>query len=172
MNLDGDDFELFALDRRFALDAALLDERRRALQARTHPDKFSAQGAAAQRIALQWSVRVNEAHERLKDPLRRAAYLCELRGQRIDAQTNTAMPAVFLTQQIELREALDDARRADEVQSLSAQLAAQRHSALQRLEFLLDEQGDTASAAQEVRALMFVERFAADIDARLEALGE
>lgn len=172
MNLDSDDFELFALDRRFALDAALLDERRRTLQAQTHPDKFAAQGAAAQRIALQWAVRVNEAHERLKDPLGRAAYLCELRGQRIDAETNTAMPTAFLTQQIELREALDDARCADEVQSLSAQLAAQRHSALQRLESLLDVQGDTASAAREVRALMFLERFAAAIDARLEALGE
>lgn len=172
MNLDSDDFELFALDRRFALDAALLDERRRTLQAQTHPDKFAAQGAAAQRIALQWAVRVNEAHERLKDPLGRAAYLCELRGQRIDAETNTAMPTAFLTQQIELREALDDARCADEVRSLSAQLAAQRHSALQRLESLLDVQGDTASAAREVRALMFLERFAAAIDARLEALGE
>jgi molecular chaperone HscB len=29
-----------------------------------------------------------------------------------------------------------------------------------------------AAAAQQVRALMFVERFAADVDRRLEALGQ
>ncbi len=172
MNLDSDDFELFALDRRFAQDADVLDARRRTLQAQTHPDKFAAQGAAAQRVALQWAVRVNEAYERLKDPLRRAAYLCELQGQRIDAETNTAMPAAFLTQQMELREALDDARNAEEIRALSTQLAAQRDRALQRLETLLDVQGDAAAAAQDVRALMFLERFAADIDGRLETLGQ
>ena len=172
MNLDSDDFELFALDRRFALDAALLDARRRTLQGQIHPDRFAAQGAAAQRIALQWAVRVNEAYERLKDPLRRAAYLCELQGQRVNAETNTAMPTAFLMQQMELREALDDARNAEEIQALSTQLAAQRDSALHRLESLLDLQGDAAAATQEVRALMFLERFAADIDSRLEALGQ
>lgn len=172
MNLDSDDFELFALDRRFAQDVAVLNARRRALQARTHPDKFAAQGAAAQRVALQWAVRVNEAYERLKNPLRRAAYLCELQGQRIDAQNNTAMPAAFLTRQMELREALDDARSAEQVQALAKQLAAQRDGALNRLEALLDVQGDAAAAAQEVRALMFLERFAADIDGRLETLGQ
>jgi molecular chaperone HscB len=172
MNLDSDDFELFALKRRFALDRTELDERRRALQTQTHPDKFIAQGAAAQRIALQWAVRVNEAFERLSNPLQRAAYLCELQGQRIDAQTNTAMPAAFLTQQMELREALDDAHRLDDVRSLAANLAAQHQAALLRLQDLLDVQRDVASAAGEVRALMFLERFAADIDGRLEALGE
>jgi molecular chaperone HscB len=172
MNLDSDDFELFALPRRFALNRAVLDERRRSLQAQTHPDKFADQGAAAQRIALQWAVRVNEAYERLKDPLRRAAYLCELQGQRIDAETNTAMPAVFLMQQMELREALDDAHSVAQVQALQLSLQAQREAALAGLQTLLDVQGDAAAAAREVRALMFLERFAHDIDGRLEALGQ
>ena len=172
MKLDSDDFELFALERRYALDRAVLDEQRRVLQTQTHPDKFAAQGVAAQRVALQWAVRVNEAYERLKDPLRRAAYLCELQGQRIDAETNTAMPAAFLNQQMELREALDAARCADEIQSLATNLAAQRDATLQRLENLLDVQRDAAAAAREVRALMFLERFGADIDGRLEALGQ
>ena len=172
MRLDSDDFELFGLRRCFALDRGMLDEHRRTLQAQTHPDKFAAQGAAAQRVALQWAVRVNEAHERLKDPLRRAAYLCELQGQRIDAETNTAMPAAFLMRQMELREALGDARTTAEIESLAANLAAERAAALLRLENLLDVKRDAARAAQEVRALMFLERFAADIDGRLEALGQ
>jgi molecular chaperone HscB len=48
------------------------------MQREAHPDRFAAQGAAAQRVAMQWSVRINEAYQRLKDPLKRAAYLCEL----------------------------------------------------------------------------------------------
>src|SRR6187399_2691677 len=78
MSFASDDFALFDLPRRFALDAADLAARRRALQAEVHPDRFAAGGAAAQRAAMQWAVRVNEAYELLKDPLKRAAYLCEL----------------------------------------------------------------------------------------------
>ncbi|MFZ2651822.1 MAG: Fe-S protein assembly co-chaperone HscB [Burkholderiaceae bacterium] len=170
MKLDSDDFELFGLARRFHLDRADLDERWRALQGQTHPDKFAAEGAAAKRIALQWAVRVNEAYQRLKDPLRRAAYLCELAGHPIAAETNTAMPAAFLVRQMELRESLDEARSPQDIAALAQDIAAQRQAAAQRLQHLLDVAQDTASAAQEVRALMFLERFAADIEHRLAAL--
>ncbi len=80
---------------RFAQDRAALDARWKDLQREAHPDRFAAQGAAAQRVAMQWSVRINEAYQRLKDPLKRAAYLCELHGAPIDAENNTAMPARF-----------------------------------------------------------------------------
>ena len=72
MKLDSDDFELFDLPRRFEQDRAVLDARWRALQAEVHPDRFAAEGAAARRVAMQWAVRVNEAYQRLKDPLKRA----------------------------------------------------------------------------------------------------
>jgi molecular chaperone HscB len=172
MNLDSDDFELFGLERRFEVDRARLDECWRSLQAEVHPDRFAAEGASARRVALQWSVRVNEAYQRLKDPLRRAAYLCELAGQRIDAETNTAMPAAFLAQQMEWREALADAQTAEQVAALADAVADRRRVAMQRLHELLDARRDARAAAQEVRALMFVERFARDIERRLEALGQ
>ncbi len=172
MKLDSDDFELFGIDRRFALEPAALDARWRALQTEVHPDKFAAQGAAAQRVAMQWAVRVNEAYQRLKDPLKRAAYLCELNGAAIEAENNTSMPAPFLMQQMEWREALDDARSVDAVEALHEELSRHRRSALAQLEQTLDGTRDHASAAQQVRALMFSERFAHDIDQRLEALGQ
>lgn len=109
MKLDDDDFALFGLPRRQALDRAALDATWRRLQAEVHPDRFAGQGAAAQRVAMQWSVRVNEAYRRLKDPVQRAAVLCALAGVPIDAERNTAMPASFLMQQMAWREALDDA---------------------------------------------------------------
>ena len=76
ISLQANDFELFELPQQFALDRAQLDERWKALQREVHPDRFAAEGAAAQRVAMQWSVRINEAYQRLKDPLKRGAYLC------------------------------------------------------------------------------------------------
>ena len=170
MNLTSDDFELFGLPRRFAQDRAALDARWRALQAEVHPDRFASEGAAAQRVAVQYAVRVNEAYQRLKDPLKRAAYLCALAGQPVDAENNTAMPPAFLMQQMEWREALDDAEGSEAVQALADEVDRKRRDALAAIEQALDVRSDAAAAAQQVRALMFVERFAADIERRLEAL--
>jgi molecular chaperone HscB len=170
MNLTSDDFELFGLPRRFAQDRAAIDARWRTLQAEVHPDRFAAEGAAAQRVAVQYAVRVNEAYQRLKDPLRRAAYLCELAGQPIDAENNTAMPPAFLMQQMAWRESLDEADTAERVQALADEVDGARRDALVALGNALDERKDPTAAAQQVRALMFVERFADDVDRRLEAL--
>jgi molecular chaperone HscB len=49
---------------------------------------------------------------------------------------------------------------------------AYRRTALESVRALLDDRRDFAAAAQQVRALMFVERFAHDVDERLEALGQ
>ena len=117
-------------------------------------------------------MRINEAYQRLKDPLKRAAYLCELRGAPIEAENNTAMPAAFLMQQMEWREALEDARGEADVDAISDELEAARTQALQRIERLLDADNDAKAAAEQVRALMFIERFAQDIEARYEQLGQ
>jgi molecular chaperone HscB len=172
MKLDSDDFELFGIPRLHALDRTALDARWRVLQGEVHPDRFAIEGAAAQRVAMQWAVRVNEAYQRLKDPLKRAAYLCELAGARIDAESNTTMPTAFLMQQMEWREALDEATRSEQVQALADDVASHRATALKHLQSTLDDAHDSAAAAQQVRALMFVERFASDLDQRLEALGQ
>jgi molecular chaperone HscB len=121
---------------------------------------------------MQWSVRINEAYQRLKDPLRRAAYLCELGGAAIRAESNTAMPAEFLMQQMAWREALDDARSAAEVEVLQAEVLAAHGVVLDQCAQALDIQRDFARAVSLVRSLMFVERFRADIDNRYDQLLE
>ncbi len=172
LNLQSSDFELFSLPERFEQDRDAIDARWKELQREAHPDRFAAQGAAAQRVAMQWSVRINEAYQRLKEPIKRAAYLCELRGAPISAENNTAMPAQFLVEQMEWREALDEARGQKDLDALDEQLGRARKQALQRIAKLIDEEGDAAAAAQQVRALMFVERFGRDVEARLEQLGQ
>lgn len=169
MRLDDDDFTLMGLPPRFVLDRQALDARWKALQGQVHPDRFAADGPAAQRQAMQWSVRVNEAYRRLRDPLSRAAYLCELRGSPIDAHRNTAMPAAFLHQQMAWREALEEAGSAQDVSALDAQVANQQQSFYAGLAAQLDEAPDLPSAVAAVRALMFLDRFRDDIARRLEA---
>jgi molecular chaperone HscB len=170
VNLGDDDFTLFGLPAHFALDRVALDTRWRALQGEVHPDRFAADGASAQRVAMQWSVRINEAYRRLKDPLARATYLCERRGAPVRAEDNTAMPADFLMQQMAWREALDDADGLAAVEALDAEVRADEKRRFTAVEQALDEAGDAAAAAAQVRALMFVARFRQDIGRRLEAL--
>lgn len=170
MNLASTDFELFEILPRFRLDRADLDRGWRAVQAKVHPDRFVSEGNAAQRLAMQWALRVNEAYERLKDPVDRAAYLCELNGVAIGAEDNTAMPSAFLMQQMEWREALAEARTASDIEVLADQVALHRTDALAHLQSTLDDERNFAAAAQQVRALMFVERFSQDIDRRIDAL--
>ena len=168
MNIDADDFTLLGLNRAFALDRAQLDAAWKALQAQVHPDRFAAEGAASQRIAMQWAVCVNEAHQRLKDPLKRAAYLCQLAGVPVQAENNTAMPGAFLMQQMQWREALEDAGNAGDVETLSGEVTSQRKARLARLTQLLDVDANPTQAAQEVRALMFIDRLLEEINTRLE----
>ncbi len=169
-SLQSDDFELFELTQRYAQDRAQLDTRWKDLQREVHPDKFAAQGAAAQRIAMQWSVRINEAYQRLKDPLKRAAYLCELNGAPVNAENNTAMPAAFLMQQMAWREELDEAKSAEDLQQISQQVQQARRSMLQNIERQIDELHAFTEAVAQVRALMFVERFEDDVNTRLDQI--
>jgi molecular chaperone HscB len=168
--LNSNDFELFGLAQQFAQDRAELDARWKDLQRQAHPDKFSAQGAAAQRIAMQWSVRINEGYQRLKDPLKRAAYLCELHGAPINAENNTAMPTAFLMQQMQWREDLDNAASSEDLERISLDCSRFQRELLQTIERLLDNDRDYAGAASQVRALMFVERFASDVAHRLDQI--
>ena len=172
MNLQSTDFELFGVPVQFAQDRAQLDARWKELQREAHPDKFAAQGAAAQRVAMQWSVRINEAYQRLKNPMKRASYLCELNGAQINAENNTAMPSDFLMQQMEWREALEDAKSIDDLDKIALESNTIGRKQLLKIEQTLDQEKDFAAAAQQVRSLMFIERFASEVDARIDQLGQ
>jgi len=158
-------FELFHLPQRFALDNAALDRAYHEVQNQTHPDRFASASGAEKRVAMQWTTRANEAYQTLKSPFKRAAYLCELNGVELQAESNTAMPAAFLMQQMEWRETLDDARAGKDLaalEQLDLELRAARKADLQRIGALLDAQ-DFQQAAQHVRQLMFLEKFGEEI---------
>jgi molecular chaperone HscB len=170
MNLQATDFELFGLPERFAQDAAAITERWKALQRETHPDKFAAQGAAAQRVALQYAARVNEAHTRLKSPLPRAAYLCSLRGSAVNAQNNNAMSADFLMQQMQWRSDLDDAQSEAQLDNLAALASTALANLLAHIERCLDVDNQANKAALAVAQAMFIEKFRLDLEAAYDRL--
>jgi molecular chaperone HscB len=165
-------FDLFQMPARFAIDVAQLDAAYRELQGRVHPDKFAAASDPEKRVAMQWATRANEAYKTLKSPLRRAAYLCELHGIDLGIESNTAMPPVFLMQQMEWREALDEARSTRDMAQLEAleqSLNAVRREMTERIGELLD-QSQFVQAGQRVRELMFVEKFGEEVARTFEAL--
>ncbi|MET3105736.1 molecular chaperone HscB [Oxalobacteraceae bacterium GrIS 1.18] len=156
-------FDLFQLTQRFDIDTAELDAAFREIQARVHPDKFVSASSAEQRIAMQWATRANEAYQTLKNPLKRAAYLCELHGVPLEAESNTAMPAAFLMQQMEWREELDEAKTdVATLARLEAEVQQARRLQLQTIAEQLG-QADYQLAAQSIRQLMFLDKFDADL---------
>lgn len=165
-------FALFDLPAQFALDGGTLDTAYRTVQAQVHPDRFAAAGDAQKRIAMQWATRANEAYQTLRDPLKRAAYLLGLRGVDLGTENNTAMEPEFLMQQMEWREAIEDAAAAHNVAALDALLAelrGERRARLDKLAALLDSGADQA-AAEAVRQLMFIERVTHEVGAQIERL--
>jgi molecular chaperone HscB len=170
MKLDDDDFTLFGLPRRFELDTATLSEQWRQLQSRVHPDRFASEGAAAQRLAMQWAVRVNEAQRRLKDPLARATYLCELAGHSVESQDSGPVPHDVLTRQMHWHEALAEAPTADAVKALDAEVAARLKAVHEAVRGDLDDRNDLAAALPKLREWMFLARLRAEVERRLEAL--
>jgi molecular chaperone HscB len=156
-------FSVFGLAPRFAIDLDALESAWRAIQAAVHPDRFASGTDTQRRLALQWSMQINEAHDTLKDPIRRASYLCHLNGVEVDPERNTAMPADFLIQQMEWRESLEDALSAKDVRALM-QLEIEVQAAMTEahvlIEHLIDRpEPDYHLAAQEVRRMMFLYKF-------------
>ena len=170
LNLSDDDFLIFNLPRHFELDEGLLEQRWKKLLQQTHPDQFSTEGQTAQRIATQWSMRINEAYQTLKNPLKRAALLCELAQTPVQSESNTAMPTDFLIQQMQWREQLENAHAIADVEHLQHMLQTEQLRLQSSLAWLIDEQGNFEQASQTVRMLMFIERFKKDTDTRLDAL--
>ena len=174
-----DHFALFGLTRAFALDTNALEQHYRELQIRVHPDKHAHLSDAERRLAMQWSTQVNEAYRTLRQPLRRAQYLLHLAGIDVQLEHNTAMPQEFLMQQMEWREAVEEARTGGDnhaLEHLHRRIKQEMAGQYQQLETQLDpaheayEASDYTAAAGTVRQLMFQEKLLQEIDDALASL--
>jgi len=159
-------YELFDLPQTYAIDRERLDAAYRELQNRVHPDRFAAQPEAEQRLAMQWATRVNEAYQTLKHPVNRGVYLLKLQG--IDAleASNTKMAPAFLMQQMEWREAVEEARagkRTAALDALSDELRMAHRGIEAQLAELIDSAHDFEAASEAVRQLRFMDKLIAEV---------
>ena len=171
-----DYFTLFGLPRRYRLDSATLDTldaAYRALQRRVHPDRYAAAGETERRLALQSAARVNEAYGALKDPVKRAQHLLSLQGIEALGETDTALPAEFLQDQLARREALAEAQSEGDTLRLAALLEETR-SEIAGMEAALAEHLDAqhalGAARDTLRELRFLTKVAADIETALAGI--
>lgn len=162
-------YELFELPEQFAIDSGLLEERWRTKSAQVHPDRFATASDVEKRVAMQWASLINEAYQVLKNPLKRATYLCEQQGVDLGAESNTAMSPDFLMKQMLWRESLDEARSQSPdaadvtLQELQDTVAAEESALQQSISQLIDEQQNYQEAASRLREWMFIDKLQSEI---------
>ncbi|HQO30411.1 MAG TPA: Fe-S protein assembly co-chaperone HscB [Accumulibacter sp.] len=172
MDFTADHFALFGLPRAFRIDSQLLEQRYRDLQAQVHPDRHASGSDSDRRLSLQWATRVNEAVQTLRAPLSRAQYLLKLAAHDSGNGQQAALPADFLVEQMEWREAVAEARAAGDHHELEHLHHRLQHEIEQRyaeVTTLLDDTHDYPQAADRVQRLMFIDKLLDDIDAGIAA---
>ncbi len=179
MGLQGKNhFELFGLPVQFDIDTAAMasmGEQYRELQRATHPDQFATGTEQEQRIAVEQAAQVNDAYQTLKSPLKRAQYILELKGKPLD-DTDTRMDPMFLMQQMEMREALENVPNAadpfgalDKIRAgLKSELSAVTLAAASQL----DGEGEIANARESVKKMQFLYKVQQEMNEMEEHLAE
>jgi len=168
-----DFFSLFNLPRRFQLDSTALEQAYRGLQSQVHPDKFAHLSEAERRRSVQLATHVNEGYQALRDPLHRARYLLTLHGVDTQEDSNTSMPTDFLMQQMEWREALEEAKQAKDgpvLEGLEQRVQHMVRALHQELARDLDDKHDYAAASGIVRKLKFLEKLADEIGSAFDEI--
>ncbi len=166
-------FQLFGLPEHYRIDRAELSQRYRRLQNEVHPDRFADRPEAERRLSMQWTTQINEAYQTLGNAVQRGRYLLRQHGVDTQEETNTAMPADFLMQQMEWREAIEEARGARDVVTLGQLEARLQHEMREledRLAATIDDLADYQAAAGDVRKLRFLEKLAEDISSAFDGM--
>ena len=163
-------FDLFGLPEQFELDTSKLATSFRELQAQFHPDRFVNADDQERRVALQSTGFINEAHEAIKSPRLRARYLLTLKGLAFDDEIDTTNDGMFLMQQMEMREALEEAQQqsddAEEKLDAVERIGKEVRELNQNLhnEFVTQfEAEDYDAAKQAVLKMKFFERLSNEV---------
>src|SRR5271165_3863841 len=107
-----DPFAILGIAPAFDVDLSVIEKTHRELSRTLHPDRYLGAGASERRAALAKAVEVNEAWRIVREPIRRAEALLRLRGVEVGDAVEPAADPEFLTEMMEQREALADARSA------------------------------------------------------------
>ena len=166
-----DYFRFFGLEQQFNLDLSALEQAYLAIQKEVHPDRHARGSDTEQRLAMQMATLANTALQTLKNPVQRGLYLCQLHGVDARLETNTAMPAAFLMKQMEWRESLED-QEEDLValESLAEEVDQSKRDTLAEIMQAIDKAKNFNRAAELLRGLLFIDKFALELDDAISAL--
>ena len=166
-----DYFRFFGLNQQFNIDLPALDQAYLAIQREVHPDRHARGSDSEQRIAMQMATLANTAFQTLKNPIQRGLYLCKLHGVDAKLETNTAMPAAFLMKQMEWRESLDEqAEDLPALEALMAEVEESKADTLTEIAQAIDGAKNYERAAELLRGLLFIDKFAVELDDTIAAL--
>ena len=166
-----DYFRFFGFEHKFNLDLSALDQAYLAIQKEVHPDRHARGSDTEQRLAMQMATLANTAFQTLKNPIQRGLYLCQLHGVDARLETNTAMPAAFLMKQMEWRESLED---QDEdlgaLETLAEEVEQSKRDTLAEITHAIDGAKNYECAAELLRGLLFIDKFALELDDAISVL--
>ena len=164
-------FQFFGLNQQFKIDLPALDQAYLAIQKEVHPDRHARGSEVEQRLAMQMATFANTAYQTLKNPIQRGLYICQLNGVDAKLETNTAMPAAFLMKQMEWRETLDEqAEELPELEALMTEVEESKSNILVEIAQAIDGAKNYQRAAELLRGLLFVDKFASELDDAIAAL--
>jgi len=109
-----DHFQRLNLPRSFDVDGAKLERGYFEGQRLLHPDRFATRSTRERALSIRQAASLNEAYETLKDPLKRADYLCRLERIGVSAE-DPVNDTGLLMETMEMREALSEAETLDDV---------------------------------------------------------
>ena len=160
-------FALFDVPVSYHVDLDLVQQRYRDLQKAVHPDKFVNASDQEKRISMQQTSRINEAFNALRQPVDRAIYLLSLKGVDLNLENETTMDAVFLMEQMEMREAVSEIRSADdplaELDNFSRQIKDKMKTMMDGFSQALES--DRLDDAREwVRKMQFMQKAKKEVD--------
>ncbi|QWD63611.1 Fe-S protein assembly co-chaperone HscB [Polynucleobacter sp. MWH-UH2A] len=171
LSASDDYFRFFGLNQQFNIDLPALDQAYLAIQKEVHPDRHARGTESEQRLAMQMATFANTAYQTLKNPIQRGLYLCQLHGVDAKLETNTAMPAAFLMKQMEWRETLDEqAEDLPELEALMVEVEQTKSDILVEIAQAIDSAKNYQRAAELLRGLLFVDKFAIELDDAIAAL--
>jgi molecular chaperone HscB len=140
-----------------------LDERFRALSRKLHPDRFARATAQERRYSLEQTTRLNQAYKTLKDPVRRAEHLLQLRGIKGDPK----MSPEFLEQTMDDREKLLEAKVSGQpLDALAAGVREKRDQTLREVRSLVENGGDLSHAAELLARMRYYARYLDEVEGR------
>lgn len=155
-------FELFAIPVDYQIDLATVNKNYLDLQRAVHPDRHANSSSRDKLLAVQNAAEINDALQTLKHPVKRAEYMLSELGVDIRAEQQTLQDPLFLMQQMELREELEELSSSSDPDAAIGQFEQQikqldgQYSAQLAVQLASADEQQWQQAADNIRKLKFV----------------